>query len=84
MYIMFHQFYRHTAPLERKRFLVPLWGFRTFVYLVFYKHAAPLGLNEPMPPTRSLASLPPRFPVFIYSRCCSSSACINGRSRCIR
>ena len=25
----------------------PLWGFGVFVYSVFYKHAAPLGLNDP-------------------------------------
>ena len=31
-----------------KEHLSPLWGFKTFVYRVFYKHAAPLGLNAAM------------------------------------
>ena len=26
----------------------PLWGFKTFRHLVFYKHVAPLGLNTPV------------------------------------
>ena len=27
----------------------PLWGFGYLVYAVFYKHAAPLGLNTDVP-----------------------------------
>ena len=26
----------------------PLWGFKMFVYRMFYKHVAPLGLNAPV------------------------------------
>ena len=33
---------------ELRSHLSPLWGFKTFVYRVFYKHAAPLGLNAAM------------------------------------
>ena len=37
----------------------PRWGFRIFVCPVFYKHVAPLGLNEPtnFKPCRQTVSL---------------------------
>ena len=36
--------YRYIAPLERKRFMPPLWGFGWLLILACYTHAAPLGL----------------------------------------
>ena len=38
--------YTHCAPLERKRYMSPRWGFRIFARPVCYKHAAPLGLKN--------------------------------------
>ena len=33
----------------------PRWGFKMFVYPMFYQHAAPLGLNDPPPPASSFS-----------------------------
>ena len=36
-----------------KCYMSPLWGFGYLLCCVFYKHAAPLGLNEPMKPPQT-------------------------------
>ena len=40
----------------------PLWGFKVFVYSLFYKHAAPLGLKDSL--SRFLVIPLSRFPLF--------------------
>ena len=39
-------------------YMSPLWGFGYLVYAVFYKHAAPLGLNALLSPSPFLLFLP--------------------------
>ena len=40
----------HDVFLKNCSHAAPLWGFRTFGLPVSYKHAAPLGLSEPIRP----------------------------------
>ena len=49
----------------------PRWGFKMFVYPMFYQHAAPLGLNDP----------PPRFLVFSFSPLCLCGVFITFQSK---
>ena len=58
----------HVAPLglwdiwcmPRAINMSPRWGFKIFFYPMFYKHAAPLGLNDPLPRFLASSFSPPR------------------------
>ena len=64
----------------------PRWGFKIFVYPMFYKHAAPLGLNDPLPRFLASSFSPPRplclcgvFITFHASRFNQNSSYFNNR-----